>query len=90
MDWLEKATQNFRNKTAQTNINMTEPPKDDIYTTVYKHLYNMNEQIVRNVFPVITPELRAIMSHDAYAEMIQMAQAGYIKDYYKRLNKGAV
>ncbi len=88
MDWLEKATQNFRNKTAQTNI--TEPPKDDMYTTVYKHLYNMNEHIVSSIFPTITPELKAIMSHDAYAEMIQLAQAGYIKDYYKRLTRNAI
>lgn len=88
MDWLEKTTQSFRNKTTQTN--MTEPPKDDIYTTVYKHLYSMNEHIVSSIFPTITPELKAIISHDAYAEMIQMAQAGYLGSYYDRLIKNAV
>lgn len=63
---------------------------DDMYTTVYKHLYSMNKHIVSNVFPRITPELRAIMSHDAYKEMIQMAQSGYLDDYYNRLVRGAV
>lgn len=64
--------------------------QEDMYTTVYNHLYSMNEHLVSAVFPKITPELRAIMSNDAYSEMIQMAQAGYLKDYYERLMKGAV
>lgn len=64
--------------------------QDDMYTTVYKHLYGLNEHLVSAVFPRITPELMAIMSHDAYAEMIQMAQAGYLADYYNRLTRGAV
>ena len=63
---------------------------DDMYTTVYNHLYKMNEKLVSNVFPKITPELMAIMSHDAYSEMIQMSQAGYLTGYYERLMKGAV
>lgn len=62
----------------------------DMHTAIYNHLYEMNEHIVSSVFPTITPELRAIMSHDAYAEMIQMAQAGYLSSYYDRLKAGAV
>ena len=64
--------------------------KDDIYTAVYNHLYDMNKRIVSSIFPTITPELMKIMSNDAYKEMIQMAQAGYLGSYYDRLQKGAV
>lgn len=71
--------------------NMTEAiQKEDIHRAVYNHLYDMNEHIASSVYPKITPELRAIMSHDAYAEMIQMSQAGYLVDYYNRMMKGAV
>lgn len=63
---------------------------EDIHRVVYNHLYDMNEHIVKIIFHNITPELRAIMSHDAYAEMIQMSQAGYLNDYYDRLKRGAV
>lgn len=63
---------------------------EDMYRVVYNHLYDMNEHIVSSIFPTITPELRAIMSSDAYKEMIQMAQAGYLNDYYERLKRGAV
>ena len=61
-----------------------------IHRTVYNHLYDMNCKIVSTIFGTITPQLAAIMSHDAYAEVIQMAQAGYLDSYYKRLMKGAV
>lgn len=64
--------------------------KDRMYREVYNHLYDMNEHFVKEVFEKITPELMALMSHDAYAEMIQMAQAGYINDYYNRMTRGAV
>ena len=64
--------------------------QDDMYTTVYNHLYSMNEHIVSSLFPTITPELIALMSHDAYSEVIQMAQAGYLHSYYDRLKRGAV
>ena len=63
---------------------------DEIRRQVYNHLYSMNEKLVSSVFPKITPELMAVMSHDAYSEMIQMAQAGLLKDYYDRLTRGAV
>ena len=63
---------------------------DEIHRQVYNHLYSMNEKLVSSVFPKITPELMAVMSHDAYAEMIQMSQAGVLKDYYERLTRGAV
>lgn len=62
----------------------------DIHREVYEHLYKMNEKLVSSVFPKITPELIAIMSKDAYAEMIQMSQAGILGDYYDRLTRGAV
>ena len=57
----------------------------DIHKEVYEHLYKMNERLVSSVYPKITPELIAIMSHDAYAEMIQMSQAGLLKDYYENI-----
>lgn len=62
----------------------------DIHKEVYEHLYKMNERLVSSVFPKITPELMAVMSHDAYSEMIQMSQAGILGDYYDRLTKDAV
>lgn len=62
----------------------------DIHKEVYEHLYKMNEKLVSSVFPKITPELMAIMSHDAYSEMIQMSQAGILGAYYDRLTRGAV
>lgn len=62
----------------------------DMHKEVYEHLYKMNEKLVSNVFSKITPELMAIMSYDAYSEMIQMSQAGFLKDYYDRLKRGAV
>lgn len=62
----------------------------DIHKEVYEHLYKMNEKLVSSVFQKITPELMAIMSHDAYSEMIQMSQAGVLGAYYDRLKRGAV
>jgi hypothetical protein len=62
----------------------------DIHKEVYEHLYKMNERIVSSVYPKITPELMAIMSQDAYSEMIQMSQAGILGAYYDRLIKDAV
>lgn len=64
--------------------------KEEIYKEVYDHLYYMNEHLVSSVYSKITPELIAIMSCDAYSEMIQMERAGYLKDYYDRLKRGAV
>lgn len=63
---------------------------NDIHEVVYNHLYKMNERLVSSVYPKITPELIAIMSQDAYSEMIQMSQAGVLGAYYDRLTKGAV
>ena len=62
----------------------------DIHREVYEHLYRINEKLVSNVFPKITPELMAMMSQDAYAEMIQMSQASVLREYYSRLTRGAV
>ena len=62
----------------------------DVHREVYEHLYKMNEKLVSSVFPKITPELIAIMSQDAYSEMIQMSQAGILGAYYDRLTRGAV
>lgn len=62
----------------------------NVHREVYEHLYKMNERLVSSVFKKITPELMAIMSHDAYAETIQMSQAGILGAYYDRLQKGAV
>lgn len=62
----------------------------DMHKEVYEHLYKMNEKLVSSVFPKITPELVAVMSYDAYSEMIQMSQAGVLGAYYDRLIKGAV
>jgi predicted CopG family antitoxin len=62
----------------------------DIHKEVYEHLYKMDEKLVSSVFPKITPELMAIMSQDAYSEVIQMSQAGILGAYYDRLTRGAV
>lgn len=62
----------------------------DVHREVYEHLYKMNEKLVSSVFPKITPELMAMMSQDAYSEVIQMSQAGILGAYYDRLTRGAV
>ena len=62
----------------------------DVHKEVYEHLYKMNEKIVSSVYPKITPELVAVMSYDAYSEMMQMSQAGILGNYYDRLTRGAV
>ena len=64
--------------------------KEDMYTVVYNHLVQMYQHIYMSIFEYLTMEHQALISYDAYAEMIAMAQGGYLKDYYERLKRGAV
>lgn len=63
---------------------------EDIHTTVYLHLYEMNLRIAKTIFGRVTPILKYISSQDAHAEMIQMAQTKQLGSYYDRLQRGAV
>lgn len=63
---------------------------EDIKEKVYLHLYEMYGKIAMSVYPYLTNEIANVVSMTAYNEMIQMAQGGYLKDYYERLMKGAV
>ena len=64
--------------------------KESMHIEVYKHLCKINERFALILFNTITPEIKALIRHDAYAELIQMAQDGYLKTYYERLEKEAV
>lgn len=64
--------------------------KNKMYRDIYNHLYDIDARLVKQIYNELTPELIAIISKDAYTEMIQMGQAGLIEDYYNRLKVGAV
>lgn len=64
--------------------------KQDMYTIVYNHLTDLYSKMYFSLKPVLSIQERAIISATAYAEMIQMAQQGYIYDYYQRIQKGAL
>ncbi len=57
---------------------------------VYEHLYGLYSRYAMECFPYLTKELAGIISASAYAEMIQMLQCGYFKDYYERIRRNAV
>lgn len=63
---------------------------EEMKDAVYLHLYTMYGKIAMEVFPYLTNNLAQIISMSAYQEMIQMAQGGYLKDYYLRLKRNAV
>lgn len=64
--------------------------KQDMYTIVYNHLTDLYAKMYFKIRPVLSLQERALISATAYSEMIQMAQQGYIYDYYQRIQKGAV
>lgn len=64
--------------------------KNEIYEVVYKHLVQLYQGFYKTVFEYLTMEHQALISYEAYRETIQMAQDGYIKDYYRRILKDAV
>lgn len=63
---------------------------EDMKEAVYLHLYTLYGKIAMECYPYLTNEIAGIVSNSAYSEMIQMAQGGYLKDYYERLQRGAV
>lgn len=63
---------------------------EEMKDAVYLHLYTMYGKIAMECFPYLTTDVANIISMSAYQEMIQMAQGGYLRDYYERLKKNAV
>lgn len=64
--------------------------QEEMHTAVYNHLVQMYQRFYLEIFEYLTMQHQALISFDAYQEMIQMAQGGYLKNYYDRLMKGAV
>jgi len=64
--------------------------KTDMHEVVYRHLVKLYQGFYMAVFEYLTMEHQALISYEAYRETIQMAQEGYLKDYYKRILNNAV
>ena len=67
-----------------------ETTKADMREVVYANLYQLYSRYAMECFPYLTADLTNLISASAYAEMIQMIQGGYIKDYYERIKRNAV
>lgn len=67
-----------------------ETTKEDMRDVVYANLYQLYSRYAMECFPYLTTDLTNLISASAYAEMIQMIQGGYIKDYYERIKRNAV
>lgn len=63
---------------------------NDIQSVVYNHLVQLYQKFYMAAFEYLTMEHQALISYEAYRETIQMAQDGYIKDYYERIKRNAV
>lgn len=64
--------------------------REEIYETVYAHLSDLYKHLYFAFKPVLSLQDKAIISYQSYQEMIQMAQKGYINDYYERIKRSAV
>ena len=63
---------------------------EEMRAKVYEHLYQKYGKFAMQIFPYLTKEIAAMIANSAYTEMVQMAQGGYLKDYYERLKNNAV
>ena len=63
---------------------------NDIHTVVYNHLVQLYQKFYMAAFEYLTIEHQALISYDAFKEMIQMAQEGNLKSYYDRIKNNAV
>lgn len=63
---------------------------EEMKDEVYMHLYQLYGKFAMECFPYLTNDIANIISMSAYQEMIQMAQGGYLKNYYERLKRNAV
>lgn len=63
---------------------------EDMHTAVYNHLVQMYQRFYLEIFEYLTMQHQALISFDAYQEMIQMAQEGNLKNYYERIRRNAI
>ena len=63
---------------------------NDIHTVVYNHLVQLYQKFYMAAFEYLTIEHQALISYDAFKEMIQMAQEGNLKSYYDRIKNNAI
>lgn len=63
---------------------------NDIHTVVYNHLVQLYQKFYMAAFEYLTIEHQALISYDAFKEMIQMAQEGNLKSYYERIKNNAI
>lgn len=64
--------------------------KLDRYGVVYEHLSELYEKQYKQIFGRLNGVLRVLIFHQTYSELVQMAQAGYLNDYYERIKRNAV
>ena len=64
--------------------------KLDKHSVVYEHLMNLYEKQWKTIYGNITAVMRVLIFHQAFSELIEMAQGGYLNDYYERIIRKAV
>ena len=69
---------------------MAQAISNAVHEVVYNHLVQLYQKFYMAAFEYLTMEHQALISYEAYREMIQMSQDGYINDYYKRILNNAV
>ena len=62
----------------------------DRHAVVYVHLTELYERQWLTVYGKITAVMRVLIFHQAFSELIAMAQDDYLDGYYKRILKDAV
>lgn len=64
--------------------------KLDKHAIVYNHLSNLYEKQWLEVFGKLDSVMRVLIFHQAFSELIAMAQQGYLDNYYQRILRNAV
>lgn len=62
----------------------------DKHAVVYEHLRNLYEKQWLEVYGHLTAVMRMLIFHQAFSELVAMAQDKYLDDYYNRIMKNAV
>jgi len=71
-------------------LEMRETKALDKHSVVYEHLTNIYESQWKTVYGKITAVMRVLIFQQAFRELIEMAQGGYLNDYYERIINNAV
>jgi len=62
----------------------------DKHAVVYEHLSSLYEKQWLTVYGKLTAVMRVLIFHQAFSELITMAQNKYLDDYYERIIRRAV